>query len=86
MFRDPVGSSRFTTVVVIKRTGDKRGFAPAEWIWSDLFYWKNYDLAHERCMYWYESEPSPKTWTGKENALPHETCAKPAELSKASKR
>lgn len=60
-----VGSGRFITLVTVKRTGDKSGYATAEWIWSDLFAWISYDLAHERCLDWIQKEPNPKVYTGR---------------------
>ena len=53
----------------MKRTGDKRGHAPVEWIWSDLFYWSSYEMAHERCMYWYKRQPNPTIYTGRRNVF-----------------
>ena len=63
-FRAGFGRGRFATLVAVKRSGDKRGYATAEWIWSDLFAWKSYSLAPGRCLYWYQSQPNPKTYTG----------------------
>lgn len=60
-----VGSGRFITLVTVKRTGDNSGYATAEWIWSDLFAWISYDLAHERCLDWIQKEPNPKVYTGR---------------------
>ena len=51
--------------MAVKRTGVKRGYAPAEWIWSDLFSWISYEWAHERCLNWYERQPHPNIYTGK---------------------
>ncbi|CAH3193578.1 unnamed protein product [Porites evermanni] len=48
---------RFTTLVTVRRTGNKSSFASAEWIWSDLFFWKSQEFANERCLYWYEKQP-----------------------------
>ena len=66
-FRALFGSDhgQFVTLVAVKRTGNKREYAPAEWIWSDLFYWISYDFAHQRCLNWYERQPIPNTYTGR---------------------
>ena len=68
-FRASVGSGRFITLVAVKRTGDKFEYAPFERIWSDLFYWIANDMAHERCLYWYERQPDPHTFTGKKKLV-----------------
>lgn len=68
-FRAIVGSGRFVTLVAVKTTGDKLGYAPAEWIWSDLFSWMRYEGASERCLNWYERQPHPSVYTGKKKSL-----------------
>ncbi|XP_022783567.1 sushi domain-containing protein 2-like isoform X2 [Stylophora pistillata] len=59
-----VGDGRFVTLVMVKRnTGNFSTTTQAEWIWSDLFHWVNYELAGQRCMHWYNKEPDPNIYT-----------------------
>ena len=61
-----IGDGRFVTLVLVKKTGDRHGNSPAEWIWSDLFTWRtNDERGHERCMHWYRKQPNPNIYTGK---------------------
>lgn len=59
-------------MVVVKRIGDIYGYVQVEWIWSDFFYWKSYDLVYEWCMYWYESELNLNIFIGREDVLFYE--------------
>lgn len=63
-FRGAVGDDRFVTLVLVKKIGGSHGNSPAEWIWSDLFYWLNYELGEKRCVHWYKKQPNPKVYTG----------------------
>ena len=66
--RTTVGDGRFVTLVLVKKTGDNRGNSAAEWIWSDLFSWINYNGGQDRCMNWFRKQPHPKKYTGKRKA------------------
>ena len=64
-FRTDDINGGFITLVAVERTGSKHEDAPAERIWSDLFYWIDYELGHDRCMFWYKRQPDPKMYIGK---------------------
>ncbi|KAJ7394043.1 hypothetical protein OS493_003716 [Desmophyllum pertusum] len=66
-----IGDGRFVTLVLVKKTGDRHGNSPAEWIWSDLFTWRtNDERGHERCMHWYRKQPNPKIYTDDASLFP----------------
>lgn len=36
----------------------------SQWVWSDLFAWKNVPWANDRCNKWHLEEPNPDKFTG----------------------
>lgn len=56
---------QFITLVQVKKISGNLEKGRAQWIWSDLFYWSNSELAGQRCMYWYSKQPDPKIFLGK---------------------
>ena len=36
----------------------------AQWVWSDVFAWKNMPWANDRCSKWHLKEPNPDKFTG----------------------
>ena len=64
ILRAAVGDSHFVTLVLVKKISGNFSNSPAEWIWSDMFYWFNYGLAEQRCMFWHDRQPDPQIYTG----------------------
>ncbi|CAH3144389.1 unnamed protein product [Pocillopora meandrina] len=65
-----VGDNHFVTLVLVKKISDNFSNSPAEWIWSDMFYWFNYGLAEQRCMFWHDRQPDPQIYTDDATLLP----------------
>lgn len=56
--------NQFVTLLQVKKIDGNSKNAKAEWIWSDLFYWPNSELAEQRCISWYNRQPNPMIYLG----------------------
>lgn len=56
--------NQFVTLLQVKKIAGNSKNAKAEWIWSDLFYWPNSELAEQRCISWYNRQPNPMIYLG----------------------
>ncbi|XP_073243989.1 sushi domain-containing protein 2-like [Porites lutea] len=51
---------RYVNLVRVSRKQGGSSVSRAQWLWSDLFSWKNAPWAIRRCKVWYEQEPNPE--------------------------
>ncbi|XP_073244634.1 uncharacterized protein [Porites lutea] len=50
---------RYVNLVRISRKDGTNNVSQAQWVWSELFAWRNAPWADERCKIWHQKEPNP---------------------------
>ena len=54
----------FINLVRVSRKSSYRNVSESQWVWSEVFSWKNAPWAERRCNKWHQEEPSPETFRG----------------------
>lgn len=55
---------RFVNLVRVSRKGGGSNVSQSQWVWSELFAWKNAPWANDRCKKWHLKEPNPDVFKG----------------------
>lgn len=55
---------RYVNLVRISRKDGTNNVSQAQWVWSELFAWRNAPWADERCKIWHQKEPNPSEFKG----------------------
>ncbi|XP_020611647.1 protein mesh-like isoform X3 [Orbicella faveolata] len=61
---------RFISLVRVSRKSSGSNVSQSQWVWSDVFAWKNMPWANDRCSKWHLKEPSPDKLTGDSSLQP----------------
>ncbi|RMX49911.1 hypothetical protein pdam_00017286 [Pocillopora damicornis] len=57
---------RFINLVRVSRKNSYSNLSKSQWVWSEVFSWKNEPWAESRCKKWHQKEPNPDTFRGNE--------------------
>ena len=55
---------RFINLVRVSRKNSYSNVSKSQWVWSEVFSWKNEPWAESRCKKWHQKEPNPDTFRG----------------------
>lgn len=61
---------RFINLVRVSRKNSYSNVSKSQWVWSEVFSWKNEPWAESRCKKWHQKEPNPDTFRGDPSMQP----------------